>query len=124
MTGTELKEKIKKYHTELKSDIEKFVEDNAEFKIGDLVTRGSLADSFPSYFVIRRVGYDWKGIVVYYANKVVKSTGEVSFMDMNSGVGTTAESLKKATLKVKGKEISFIEKSSHFDYSIRIDVRI
>ena len=122
MTHTELNDKVTNTLTELRSDIETFVKENAKFKIGDVVTGGiSEYNKYRLYFVITQIGYDIsfrKNKIVYYGRKLNKNSGEVSFMEMDSGVGTPENSLYKTTLIVKNKEISFIENNSSFDIKI------
>lgn len=120
MIQWELELKIDKYLAELHQDIEHFVKINAKFKVGDVVSLINLKDDNTVY-VINRIGFQKRFGVVYYGNKIVKSTGEVSFMIMHSGIGVPEKSVEKTSIKIKKKEISFIKEHKYFDYSIRID---
>ena len=123
MKITELNNKIENLSAELRSEIINYVKENAKFKVGDVIKSGISDFRTHSYFVVRQVGFRDKEIV-YYGSKIIKSTGEVSYQDMDSNIGTPERAIKKATLKVKKEEISFIKENKYFDYNIRIDVSI
>lgn len=132
MTQSELELKIDKYLAELHQDIELFVKTNAKFKVGDVVSLRNLGDD-KNIYVISSIGFQKRFGIVYYGNKIVKSTGEISFMIMYSGVGVPEKFIEKTSIKVsksspyvgsvkvKKEEISFIEEHKYFDYSIRMD---
>ena len=115
MTQTELNTKIKITLDELHSDINSFVKENAKYKIGDVV-KTSITPK--GYFVINQVGYD-KDRICYYGSKI-KSTGEISFMDMDSNIGTPERLITKVSLIVKKEEISFISECKYFNEKIII----
>jgi hypothetical protein len=119
MTLLELNKKIKLYKDELYSDINNYVKENAKFKVGDIVK--SKLTSGDVYFVINHTLYQYDEIA-YYGNKIVKNTGKVSFMCMDSNVGTAERNLKKVNLKINGIEISRIEKCNYFKYDIKITI--
>jgi hypothetical protein len=122
MNFEELEQKINNSRLELKSDIEKYVAENANLKIGDVVTYYTTSDN--SYYVITQIGFRMMYGVVYYANKLIKSTGEMSFQSMHSDIGVPETALIKSILKVKGKEISRIEESKYFNTKLKISVNI
>lgn len=121
MTQTELVTKVKTNLAELRSDIEKFVKENAKFKIGDVVSCSLLGDN-GSYYVITQLGFDRQ--IEYFAKKIIKSTGEISFQAMHSDVGMPENYLSLATLKVKKDEISFFKESNYFNKNIQIKINI
>jgi len=121
MNFQELEQKINTSFSELKSDIEKYVAENANLKIGDVVTF-NLTRNDTSYYVITQIGFQLRYGVVYYGNKIVKSTGESSFQGMFSDIGMPEHALLKANLKVKGQEISRIEESKYFNKEVKIEV--
>ena len=124
MNFQELGLKINTSFSELKTDIEKYVAENANLKIGDVVISNLRNDNDTSYYVITHIGFNMMYGIVYYGNKIVKSTGEISFQAMYSDLGMPEKRLSKATLKVKGKEISRIEESKYFKIKLEISVKI
>ena len=84
MTQTELVTKVETNLAELRSDIEKFVKENAKFKVGDVVLCSFPGDN-GSYYVITQLGFDRQ--IEYFAKKIIKSTGEISFQSMHSNIG-------------------------------------
>ena len=122
MNFEQLEQKINTSFSELKSDIEKYVTENAKLKIGDVVTCNFMQDN--SYYAITQIGFQMRHGIVYYANKIVKSTGEMSFQSMHSDIGVPETALIKSTLKVKGKEISRVEESKYFNNTVKIGVEI
>ena len=123
MNFQELEQKINTSFLELKSNIEKYVSENANLKIGDVVTC-NLGTSIDSYYVITSIGFQMRHGIVYYGKKIIKSTGEVSYQLMHSDVGIPENRLSRATLKVKGKEISRIEESRYFNNNVNIGIGI
>lgn len=119
MNLKELNIKIDNTLSELRSDIEKFIRENAKLKVGDIVHE-KLNSGDKSYYVITQIGFEKSFGVVYYGSKVVKSTGEVSYQDMCSNVGIPEYSLVKATLVVNKKEISRIEEHRYFRTDFKI----
>jgi len=102
MTHQDIQDKFTTFKTELKSQIETYVKENAKFKIGDLV---SSYDNFT--YVITQVGYSNRGIE-YYGLRV-KKDGDVTFFAMHSNVGVLESGLENATLMVS-KQISDLGK--------------
>ena len=106
MTHQDIQDKFTTFKTELNSQIETYVKENAKFKIGDLVsTIGIFSDNFT--YVITQVGYSNRGIE-YYGLRV-KKDGDVTFFAMHSNVGVLESGLENATLMVS-KQISDLDK--------------
>ena len=123
MTQIELVTKIETNLAELRSDIEKFVKENAKFKIGDVVQSNFMFEKI-GYYVITHIGFETSQGIIYFGNKIIKSTGEISFQAMHSDVGMPENYLSLATLKVKKEEISFFKESNYFNKNIKISIHI
>lgn len=124
MNATELNTKISKKLEEIRSEVTTFVKENAKFKIGDIIlTKFFDGIDKKNYFVITQIGFDCYGII-YFGKRVIKSTGEISYQSMHSDIGIQESRIVKATLKVKGKEISRIEESNRFEYDIKIKLNV
>jgi len=123
MTQTELVTKVDTNLAELRSDIEKFVKENAKFKIGDVVLCSFSGDN-GSYYVITQLGFDKRKGVTYFANKIVKSTGEISYQSMHSDIGMPERYLSLSTLKVKKEEFSFYKENRYFNKNIQISIYV
>lgn len=117
MNSVELRTKIETTLSELHSDIEKFVRENAKFKIGDIIQIQYPGEN--GYFVITQVGYQKNHDIVYYGHK---TSGEVSFQSMWSNIGVPERNISKAILKVGKNEISRIEDYKYFTQEIKINL--
>jgi len=120
MNIVDLNTKIFSTTSDLRLEIENYIKENSKFKVGDVVD--STLSNNGQYFVISKLGFNNE--IIYYGNKVIKSSGEVSSMSMDSDIGTPEKCLNKTTLKIKGKELSFIEESKYFTDKIRINIHI
>ena len=127
MTSNELNLKIQNFATDIRSNITEFVKENAKYKVGDVI-QSDLGIKGDVYYAVTEIGYKFdlsgEGEIVYFGTKLVKSTGEVSFMAMDSDIGTPERFIKKATLKVKKNEITFIEDHKYFHRDVKIKVLI
>lgn len=117
MTHNDIQEKFLLVKSELVKDITNFVNDNAKFKVGDLINIGYDNHTY----VVDRIGYSSRGIE--YFGKRVKKNGELANITMFSGVGVSEDSVSKATLSVNKKTIESLDLST-FNNTLEITIKL